>query len=95
MEYNLVWYRIGVETAITPKEPLPPLPNGVGPNSILVCEGRAPIWRYGMAFHKAHGSFSAIGVWEPKMRTVIIVASHIVGLADGDQIAVATDQVPN
>jgi hypothetical protein len=47
-----VLYRIGVSSPITPAEPLPPLPE-IPRGSIVIVEGRAPIWRYGMALHPA------------------------------------------
>jgi CRISPR-associated protein Csx3 len=35
--------------------PLPEIPRG----SLVIVEGRAPIWRYGMALHLLHGSPAA------------------------------------
>jgi CRISPR-associated protein Csx3 len=44
-------YSIAVSSPITPAEPLPPLP-AIPRGSLGMVEGRAPIWRYGMALHK-------------------------------------------
>ncbi len=41
-------YSIAVSSPITPAEPLPPLPE-IPRGSLVIVEGRAPIWRYGMA----------------------------------------------
>lgn len=72
---NIVFYSIGVDHPITPDEPLPPLPE-IPRGSLVVVEGRAPIWRYGMAFHRLHGSAAAaIAVFDPRIGAVV-VASH-------------------
>ncbi|VVB64415.1 CRISPR-associated protein (Cas_csx3) [uncultured archaeon] len=72
---NHVVYSIGVDHPIRPIEPLPPLPN-IPRGSLLVVEGRAPIWRYGMALHLLHGSpAAAIAFYDPRLGAVI-VASH-------------------
>lgn len=72
---DYVFYSIGVSEPVTPETPLPeppPIPRG----ALVIIEGRAPIWRYGVAFHKLHGSAAAaIGVYDPKIGTVV-VASH-------------------
>jgi len=52
---NQVVYHIGILAPITPSEPLPPLP-AIPCGSLVIVEGRAPIWRYGMALHLLHGS---------------------------------------
>jgi hypothetical protein len=39
-------------------EPLPPLP-AIPRSSLVIVEGRAPIWSYGMALHLLHGSAAA------------------------------------
>jgi len=71
-----VFYSIGVDHPITPDEPLPPMaaiPRGV----LVVIEGRAPIWRYGMAFHRLHGSpAGAIAVFDPRLGAVIVASHH-------------------
>ena len=43
-----VIFSIAVSSPITPGEPLPPLPE-IPRSSLVIVEGRAPIWRYGMA----------------------------------------------
>lgn len=78
-----IWYSIGVEHPITPAEPLPPLPV-IPRGSLVVIEGRAPIWRYAMAQHLLHGSpAGAIAVYDPRLGAVI-VASHSPEYHDGD-----------
>lgn len=68
-------YHIGVEEPITPDLPLPLLPD-IPRGSLVVIEGRAPIWRYALALHKLHGSpAGAIAVYDPRIGAVI-VASH-------------------
>ncbi|MDF0589662.1 CRISPR-associated ring nuclease Crn3/Csx3 [Candidatus Methanocrinis natronophilus] len=43
---------------------------------MVVVEGRAPIWRYGMALHHLHGSpAAAIAFYDPKLGAVV-VATH-------------------
>ena len=80
---SYVFYFIGVDHPITPDEPLPELPK-IPRGAIVVIEGRAPIWRYGLAFHKLHGSpAAAIAVYDPRLGAVI-VASHTPELRDGD-----------
>ena len=72
---EIVFYSIGVDLPITPDEPLPPLP-AIPRGALVVVEGRAPIWRYGLALHRLHGSpaggrrvfRSALGA--------VVVASH-------------------
>jgi CRISPR-associated protein Csx3 len=71
----VVIYSIGVESPITPDEPLPPLPP-VPKGALVVIEGRAPVWRYGLAFHALHGSpAGGIAVYDPRLGAVV-VASH-------------------
>jgi len=39
----------------------------------VVVEGRAPIWRYGMALHRLHGSpAGAIAFYDPKIGAVVV-----------------------
>jgi CRISPR-associated protein Csx3 len=73
---DIVFYCIGVDRPITPDEPLPSLP--VIPRAALVViEGRAPIWRYGLAFHRLHGSSAgAIAVYDPRLGAVVIASHH-------------------
>lgn len=77
-----VFYSIGVEEPIAPDAPLPPVPD-IPLGALVVVEGRAPIWRYGRAFHRLHGSpAGAIAVYDPRLGAVI-VASHRPEYRDG------------
>lgn len=68
-------WNIGVEGPIVPSESLPPLPE-ISRGGLLIITGRAPIWRYAMAVHKAHGSpAGAIATYDPRLGAVI-VATH-------------------
>ena len=70
-----VYYSIAVSSPITPAEPLPLIP-AIPRGSLVIVEGRAPIWRYGMALHLLHGSpAAAIAFYDPRLRAVV-VASH-------------------
>lgn len=72
---KIVFWEIGVDTPCTPKTPLPEMPE-IPRGSLLVISGRAPIWRYGLAFHKAHGSAAmAVGTFDPRLG-IVVVASH-------------------
>lgn len=72
---NFVVYSIAISSPITPTEPLPPLPE-IPRCSLVIVEGRAPIWRYGMALHLLHGSpAAAIAFYDPRLGAVV-VASH-------------------
>lgn len=71
-----IFYSIGVETPILPSEPLPPLPE-IPRGAVVIVEGRAPIWRYGMAFHKLHGSpAAAVAVYDPRLGAVVVASHH-------------------
>lgn len=84
---DTVFYSIGVDRPITPDEPLPPMPH-IPRGALVVVEGRAPIWRYGFAFHRLHGSpAAAIAVYDPRLGAVV-VASHSPGLSEGQIIDV-------
>ena len=84
-----VFYSIGVDHPITPSEPLPTLPE-IPRGALVVIEGRAPIWRYGKAFHLLHGSSAgAIAVFDPRLGAVV-VASHHPAWREGDVINVAS-----
>ena len=73
---SIVFYPIGVEQPITPSEPLPELPE-ILRGSVVVIEGRAPIWRYGMAFHRLHGSAAAaVAVYDPRLGAVVVASHH-------------------
>ena len=86
---DAIFYSIGVEQPITPDEPLPPLPE-IPRGALVVIEGRAPIWRYGVAFHRLHGSpAGAIAVFDPRIGAVV-VASHHPDWQEGQVINIET-----
>jgi CRISPR-associated protein Csx3 len=73
--FHSVIYSIAVSSPITPTEPLPPLP-AIPRGSLVIVEGRAPIWRYGMALHLLHGSpAAAVAFYDPRLGAVV-VATH-------------------
>jgi CRISPR-associated protein Csx3 len=85
MQPQAILYSIGVDQPITPDEPLPPLPH-IPRGALVVIEGRAPIWRYGMAFHRLHGSpAAAVAVYDPRLGAVV-VASHSPEFAESQVI---------
>ncbi|MCK9564480.1 MAG: CRISPR-associated ring nuclease Crn3/Csx3 [Methanothrix sp.] len=68
-------YSIAALSPITPAEPLPSLPD-IPRGSLVIVEGRAPIWRYGMALHLLHGSpAAAVAFYDPRLGAVV-VATH-------------------
>lgn len=69
-----IWYHIGTESPVTPETPLPELPD-IPRGALAIVEGRAPVWRYGMAFHKLHGQAAAVATYDPRLGAVV-VASH-------------------
>ncbi|ABK14433.1 MAG: CRISPR-associated ring nuclease Crn3/Csx3 [Methanothrix sp.] len=84
---SVVFYHIGVESPIAPDEPLPPLPP-IPRGALVVVEGRAPIWRYGLALHRLHGSpAGAIAVFDPRLGAVV-VASHTPAYRPGQVVDV-------
>ncbi|MFO0903739.1 MAG: CRISPR-associated ring nuclease Crn3/Csx3 [Pirellulales bacterium] len=86
-----VFYSIGVDQPITADEPLPPLPS-IPPGALVVVDGRAPIWRYGQAFHRLHGSpAGAIAFFDPRLGAVV-VASHHPHWREGQVIALGSPQ---
>jgi CRISPR-associated protein Csx3 len=86
-DLQTVVYCIGVVEPITPAEPLPPLP-AIPRGSLVVVTGRAPIWRYGMALHRLHGSpAAAVAVFDPRLGAVV-VASHHPSYAEGQVIPI-------
>jgi CRISPR-associated protein Csx3 len=90
---EIVFYSLGVAQPIEPDEPLPPLPT-IPRGALVVLEGRAPIWRYGLAFHRLHGSpAGAIAVYDPRLGAVV-VASHRPEFAEG-QVLDVTPPVEN
>lgn len=82
MNRIIISYSLYVARPTSPDEPLPllpPIPRG----AIVIIEGQAPIWRYGMAFHRLHGSpAGAVAVYDPRLGA-IIVASHVPDLREG------------
>ena len=75
MTHPFVIYSIAVTSPITPAEPLPTLPE-IPRGSLVIVEGRAPVWRYGMALHRLHGSpAAAVAFYDPRLGAVV-VASH-------------------
>ena len=87
LDRAIVFYSIGVDRPITPDEPLPPLPE-IPRGALVVIEGRAPIWRYGLAFHRLHGSpAAAIAMYDPRLGAVI-VASHTLNFTEGQVVTV-------
>lgn len=87
-----IFYRIGVDKPITPDEPLPPLPV-IPRGALVVVEGRAPIWRYGMALHLLHGSpAGAIAFFDPRLGAVV-VASHNPNWSEGQVVEVDISDV--
>ena len=87
---NQVVYSIGVAAPITPDEPLPPLPE-IPRGSLLIIEGRAPIWRYGMALHRLHGSpAGAVAFYDPRLGAVV-VATHSREWQVGDVIDITLE----
>ncbi len=84
---QIIWYNIGVDAPITPDMPLPPMP-AIPRGALLAIEGRAPIWRYGFAFHEAHGSpAAAIATYDPRLG-LVVVASHSPAFRAGDVLDV-------
>ena len=91
---NIVFYSIGVDHPITPDEALPALPE-IPRGSLVVVEGRAPIWRYGMAFHLLHGSAAAaVAVYDPRIGAVV-VASHNPRFREGQILDVDLPSKPD
>ena len=84
---NQVIYSIAVSAPITSAEPLPPLPE-IPRGSLVIVDGRAPIWRYGMALHLLHGSpAAAIAFYDPRLGAVV-VATHSREWAVGDVVEI-------
>lgn len=82
-----VFFNIGVDTPITPAEPLPPVPE-IPRGSLVTLTGRAPIWRYGMAFHALHGSpAAAIAVFDSRLGAMV-AASHNPSFHEGQIVEV-------
>jgi CRISPR-associated protein Csx3 len=82
---------IVLSVSITSSEPLPPLPE-IPRGSLVIVEGRAPIWRYGMALHLLHGSpAAAVAFYDPRLGAVV-VASHNLKWSVGDVIDINLEQ---
>ena len=89
MQHPIVKWDIGVDGAITPQTPMPNPPE-IPRGAVIVVGGRAPIWRYGYAFHILHGSAAAaIAVFDPRLGAVV-VASHTPDLQTGDVLTDVT-----
>lgn len=86
MGKKMVLYSIGAGT-VTPETPLPEVP-AIPRGALVIVEGRAPVYRYGMAFHRLHGLASAVAVYDPKLGAVV-VASHTTEYCEGDILDVA------
>ncbi len=68
----VIW-DIGVDAPISPSDPLPAMPD-IPRGVLLVITGRAPIWRYGMALHAAHGSpAGAVATYDPRLGAVVVM----------------------
>lgn len=73
---STVFYSIGVDHPIAPDEALPSIPE-IPRGALVVIEGRAPIWRYGLAFHRLHGSpAGAVAVYDPRLGAVVVASHH-------------------
>jgi CRISPR-associated protein Csx3 len=69
----VVW-DIGVDAPISPSDPLPDMPS-IPRGDLLVISGRAPVWRYGMAIHAAHGSpAGAVATFDPRLGAVVVMS---------------------
>jgi len=80
-----VWWGIQGEGVVTPSDPLPPMPK-IPRGALLVITGRAPIWRYGLAIHKAHGSSAgAVATFDPRLGAVVVI-SHSPQWTEGQVI---------
>ncbi len=83
----MVFYSIGVDRPVEPTDPLP-APPSIPRGAIVVLEGRAPIWRYGMALHRLHGSpAGAVAIYDPRLGAVV-VATHLPELHEGQILEV-------
>ena len=91
MHVPIIYYSIGSETPIVPQEPLPTPPE-IPRGSLVVIEGRAPIWQYGRAFHLLHGSPAmAVATYDPRLG-VVIVATHSPCFKEGEVLDIPRDQ---
>lgn len=84
----VTFWNIGVDGPCAPSDPLPPLPE-IARGGLLVIGGRAPVWRYGMALHRVHGSpAGAVATYDPRLGAVV-VATHSPEYKEGQVIDVA------
>lgn len=91
-DFRIVKWDIGVDHPIEPSEPLPSMPEDMEPGCLLVLTGRAPIWRYCMALHQAHGSpAGGIATYDPRLGGYVVVASHRPIWRDGDVVVLQKD----
>ena len=82
---RVIWYPIGVDQPVLPTDPLPS-PPAIPRGALVVLEGRAPVWRYGLAFHALHASpAGALATYDPRLGAVII-ASHRREFATGETL---------
>lgn len=71
---RVIFWNIGTTAPVTPCDPLPPMPE-IGRGEYLVIGGRAPVWRYGMALHAAHGSpAGAVATYDPRLGAVVVMS---------------------
>lgn len=73
MDIKITIWDIGVNGVVTPSDPLPEMPE-IPRGGLLVISGRAPVWRYGMALHQAHGSpAGAVATYDPRLGAVVVM----------------------
>lgn len=53
---------------------------------IVGLSGRGPIWAYVYITHLLHGFAKAVGVFDPKLRGLVIVMSHAPGVSEGSVV---------
>lgn len=86
MEKEIIRWNIETSGPIGPEANLPEMPV-IPAGSILIVGGRAPVWYYGRALHKAHGSPAGIvAFFDPRLGGGVVVASHTPGFKEGDVI---------
>lgn len=80
----VVWWQIADGAVLEDADPnLIPTTPSIPANALVVLTGRGPIWRYGMAWHRLHGTASAVGTYEPSRKRVVVIYSHIPNIAEG------------
>jgi len=85
---SIIFYDVGVDAPVTPSDSLPSLPE-IPRGALVVVSGRAPIWRYGLAFHKLHGSSAgAIATFDPRLGAVV-VATHTAQYQEGQVLDIS------